>query len=127
MTSLAIYDDVEQARNFMRPYLALYIGGMGSRDKNFYNQLVTRYGYGDAAQEIQNLYLSGKQAEAMAKIPAELIDKVSLCGPKDGGEGAARGVPRGGRRHAAGDARGRHARGAPAHAARPGRDRRLKR
>ncbi len=82
MTSLAIYDDVEEAHNFMRPYLALYIGGMGSRDKNFYNQLVTRYGYGDAAQEIQNLYLSGKQAEAMAKIPAELIDKVSLCGPK---------------------------------------------
>ena len=49
MTSLAIYDDVEHARNFMRPYLALYIGGMGSREKNFYNQLVTRYGYGDAA------------------------------------------------------------------------------
>ena len=57
MTSLAIYDDVEQARNFMRPYLALYIGGMGSRDKNFYNQLVTRYGYGDAAREVQDLYL----------------------------------------------------------------------
>jgi F420-dependent oxidoreductase-like protein len=83
MTSLAIYDDVEEARNYMRPYLALYIGGMGSRDKNFYTQLVTRYGYGDAAREIQDLYLSGKQAEAMAKIPAELIDKVSLCGTKD--------------------------------------------
>ena len=83
MTSLALYDDVEEARNYMRPYLALYIGGMGSRDKNFYNQLVTRYGYGDAAREIQDLYLSGKQAEAMAKIPAELIDKVSLCGSRD--------------------------------------------
>ena len=83
MTSLAIYDDVEEARNYMRPYLALYIGGMGSREKNFYNQLVTRYGYGDAAREVQDLYLSGKQAEAMAKIPAELIDKVSLCGTKD--------------------------------------------
>jgi F420-dependent oxidoreductase-like protein len=83
MTSLAIYDDLEQAHDFMRPYLALYIGGMGSRDKNFYNQLVTRYGYGDAAREIQSLYLSGKQAEAMAKIPSELIDKVSLCGPKE--------------------------------------------
>jgi hypothetical protein len=56
---------------------------MGSRDKNFYNQLVTRYGYGDAAREIQDLYLSGKQAEAMAKIPTALIDKVSLCGPKE--------------------------------------------
>jgi F420-dependent oxidoreductase-like protein len=83
MTSLAIFDDVTEARNFMRPYLALYIGGMGSRDKNFYNQLVTRYGYGDAAREIQDLYLSGRQADAMAKIPAELIDKVSLVGPKD--------------------------------------------
>jgi F420-dependent oxidoreductase-like protein len=83
MTSVAIYDDVEQARDFMRPYLALYIGGMGSREKNFYNQLVTRYGYGDAAREIQDLYLSGKQTEAMAKIPPELIDKVSLCGPKE--------------------------------------------
>jgi F420-dependent oxidoreductase-like protein len=83
MTSLAIYDDVEQARDFIRPYLALYIGGMGSRDKNFYNQLVTRYGYGDAAREIQDLYLSGKQADAMAKIPADLIDKVSLCGPRE--------------------------------------------
>lgn len=83
MTSLAIYDDVDQARDLMRPYLALYIGGMGSREKNFYNQLVTRYGYGDAAREIQDLYLSGKQVEAMAKIPTELIDEVSLCGPKE--------------------------------------------
>ena len=82
-TSLAIYDDLEQARNFMRPYLALYIGGMGAREKNFYSKLVTRYGYGDAAAEIQDLYLSGKQTEAMAKIPDELIDKVALVGPKE--------------------------------------------
>ena len=82
-TTLAIYDDIEHARNFMRPYLALYIGGMGAREKNFYSQLVTRYGYGDAAAEIQDLYLSGKQAEAMAKIPADLIDKVALTGPKE--------------------------------------------
>jgi F420-dependent oxidoreductase-like protein len=81
--SLAIYDDVEHARNFMRPYLALYIGGMGSREKNFYTKLVTRYGYGDAAREVQDLYLSGKQAEAMAAIPSELIDQISLCGPRD--------------------------------------------
>jgi F420-dependent oxidoreductase-like protein len=83
MTSLAIYDDVEHARNFMRPLVALYVGGMGSRDKNFYNQLVTRYGYGDAAREIQDLYLSGRQSDAMAAIPAELIDQVSLCGPRE--------------------------------------------
>jgi F420-dependent oxidoreductase-like protein len=81
--SLAIYDDVEHARNFMRPYLALYIGGMGSREKNFYTKLVTRYGFGDAAREVQDLYLSGKQAEAMAAIPSELIDQISLCGPRD--------------------------------------------
>ena len=82
-TTLAIYDDIEHARNFMRPYLALYIGGMGARDKNFYSQLVTRYGYGDAAAEIQDLYLAGKQGEAMAKIPDDLIDKVALTGPKE--------------------------------------------
>jgi F420-dependent oxidoreductase-like protein len=81
--SLAIYDDVEHARNFMRPYLALYIGGMGSRERNFYSQLVTRYGYGDAAREIQELYLTGRQADAMAAIPDDLIDKVALCGPKE--------------------------------------------
>jgi F420-dependent oxidoreductase-like protein len=83
MTSMAITDDVEEARNFMRPFLALYIGGMGSRDKNFYNQLITRYGYGDAAREVQDLYLGGKQVEAMGAIPGELIDKVALCGSKD--------------------------------------------
>jgi F420-dependent oxidoreductase-like protein len=81
--TMSIYDDVEHARNFMRPYMALYVGGMGSKERNFYNQLVTRYGYGDAAQEIQELYLSGRQADAMAAIPDELIDKVSLAGPKD--------------------------------------------
>jgi F420-dependent oxidoreductase-like protein len=81
--SVGIYDDVAHARNFMRPYLALYIGGMGSRERNFYNQLVTRYGYGDAAKEVQELYLSGRQAEAMAAIPDELIDKVALTGSKE--------------------------------------------
>jgi F420-dependent oxidoreductase-like protein len=82
-TTMAIYDDIDHARNFLRPYLALYIGGMGAKEKNFYSKLVTRYGYGDAAAEIQDLYLSGKQAEAMAKIPDDLIDKVALIGPKD--------------------------------------------
>ena len=81
--SLAIYDDVAQARDFLRPYMALYIGGMGSRERNFYNQLVTRYGYGDAAKEIQELYLGGRQGDAMAAIPDELIDKVALTGPKE--------------------------------------------
>src|SRR4051812_46834945 len=58
-----ISDDLEMARNLMRPVLALYIGGMGSRDQNFYNKLVQRYGFEDAAKEIQDLYLDGKREE----------------------------------------------------------------
>ena len=76
-----ISDDRETARNLMRPVLALYIGGMGSRDQNFYNKLVQRYGFEDAAKEIQDLYLDGKREEAGAAIPDELIDMVSLCRP----------------------------------------------
>jgi hypothetical protein len=67
----------------MRPVLALYIGGMGSRKQNFYNNLVQRYGFEDAAREIQDLYLEGKKAEAGDALPPELIDTVSLCGPRD--------------------------------------------
>jgi F420-dependent oxidoreductase-like protein len=78
-----VSDDRELARNLMRPVLALYIGGMGSRKQNFYNNLVQRYGFEDAAHEIQNLYLDGKKEEAGNAIPDELIDMVSLCGPAD--------------------------------------------
>ena len=67
----------------MRPFVALYVGGMGSRDKNFYNALVRRYGFEDAAQRVQDLYLEGKRDEAAAALPEELIDTVSLCGPPD--------------------------------------------
>jgi hypothetical protein len=63
--------------------LALYVGGMGSRKKNFYNALVRRYGFEDAAQEVQDLYLDGKKDEAAAALPDELIDTVSLCGPRE--------------------------------------------
>ena len=78
-----VSDDRESARDAMRPYVALYVGGMGSRKQNFYNALVQRYGYEDAAREIQDLYLEGKKDEAAAAIPGELIDTVSLCGPAD--------------------------------------------
>jgi F420-dependent oxidoreductase-like protein len=78
-----ITDDVESARDAMRPFIALYVGGMGSRDKNFYNTLVQRYGFEDAAKQVQDLYLEGKKDEAAAALPAELIDLVSLCGPAD--------------------------------------------
>ncbi|HEY6397043.1 MAG TPA: LLM class F420-dependent oxidoreductase [Solirubrobacteraceae bacterium] len=83
MVNAYVSDDLEAARNLMRPVLALYIGGMGSRKQNFYNQLVMRYGFEDAAHEIQDLYLDGKKDEAASAIPDELIDLVSLCGPRD--------------------------------------------
>ncbi len=78
-----IDDDVEAAHDVMRHFIALYVGGMGSRDKNFYNQLVTAYGFGDAARHVQDLYLDGKKDEAAAALPGELIDAVTLCGPAD--------------------------------------------
>jgi F420-dependent oxidoreductase-like protein len=81
--NVLISDDVEAARDAMRPILALYIGGMGSREKNFYNALVQRYGFEDAAREVQDLYLDGKKEEAAAALPDELIDTVTLCGSKD--------------------------------------------
>jgi F420-dependent oxidoreductase-like protein len=81
--SVCIDDDVDKARDAMRPYLALYVGGMGSRKQNFYNALVRRYGFDEAADEVQDLYLSGKKDEAAAALPAELIDITSLCGPRD--------------------------------------------
>jgi len=75
--------DVEECANFVRPYSALYIGGMGSRDKNFYNQLATRMGYEDAAIEIQERYMAKDYAGAAAAVPLEFIDAVSLIGPPD--------------------------------------------
>jgi F420-dependent oxidoreductase-like protein len=78
-----ISDDVDAARDAMRPFIALYVGGMGSREKNFYNALVQRYGFEQEAREVQDLYLEGKREEAMARLSDELIDKVSLCGPKE--------------------------------------------
>jgi alkanesulfonate monooxygenase SsuD/methylene tetrahydromethanopterin reductase-like flavin-dependent oxidoreductase (luciferase family) len=63
--------------------LALYIGGMGARGKNFYNELACRYGYEAAAKKIQDLYLDGKKGEAIAAVPDELADEISLCGSKE--------------------------------------------
>jgi F420-dependent oxidoreductase-like protein len=78
-----IADDRAAARDAMRPFLALYVGGMGSRERNFYNQLVQRYGFEDDARRVQDLYLEGRKDEAAAALPGELIDAVSLCGPAD--------------------------------------------
>ena len=74
-------DDVDACRKRVKPYLALYIGGMGARGKNFYNDLAVRYVYGDAAAQIQDLYLDGKRIAAAAAVPDALVDDVALCGP----------------------------------------------
>ena len=76
-------DDVEQCMMPVRGMMALYIGGMGARDKNFYNDYCKRLGYPDAAVKIQDLYLSGRKDEAMAAVPAELIDACALVGPAE--------------------------------------------
>ena len=76
-----VNDDVDRSRDVMRSLIALYVGGMGSRGSNFYNNLVQRYGFEDAAREVQELYLAGKREEAMAALPDDLIDLVTLNGP----------------------------------------------
>ena len=78
-----VTDDLKAARDAMRPFIALYVGGMGSRKQNFYNNLVCRYGFEQQAKAIQDYYLEGKREEAMAAIPEALIDQVSLCGPME--------------------------------------------
>jgi F420-dependent oxidoreductase-like protein len=78
-----VSDDLDTGRDLMRPVLALYIGGMGSRKQNFYNRIMQRYGFVDEAKAIQDLYLDGKKDEAAAAIPTALIDMVTLAGPRD--------------------------------------------
>ncbi len=80
---VAAGDDVASCRDLLRPQLALYIGGMGSRDSNFYNDLAVRYGYAQQAATIQDAYLAGRRDEAIAAVPDTLIDEVALVGPID--------------------------------------------
>jgi alkanesulfonate monooxygenase SsuD/methylene tetrahydromethanopterin reductase-like flavin-dependent oxidoreductase (luciferase family) len=77
---LAIGDGLEGLRELARPQLALYIGGMGAREKNFYNDLARLYGYEQEALEIQDLYLSGQKKAAEAAVPSSLLDDLSLIG-----------------------------------------------
>lgn len=79
---LAIGDDVDDRLGWVKPQLALYIGGMGARGRNFYHNLATRYGFGEVADRIQDLYLAGDKAEAIAAVPDELVRSVSLVGPR---------------------------------------------
>jgi F420-dependent oxidoreductase-like protein len=81
--TVALNDDLDAAINALRPFLALYIGGMGAKGKNFYHDYAGRLGYGDVATRIQDLYLDGKKEEAAALIPAEFVDEVALVGPRD--------------------------------------------
>jgi len=80
--SLAIGDNVEERLEWAKPELALYIGGMGAKGKNFYHNVATKYGFGEAADRIQDLYLSGRKAEAIAAVPDELVRNISLIGPR---------------------------------------------
>ncbi len=81
--TVIVGDDVDKCLEFVKPMLALYIGGMGARGKNYYNDLACRYGFEDAAKKIQDLYLDGKKREATALVPNELADETSLVGPKE--------------------------------------------
>jgi F420-dependent oxidoreductase-like protein len=78
-----VSDDLASARDAMRAYYALYVGGMGARGKNFYNDLVSSYGFEAEAKKIQDLFLDGKQRDAAAAVPDALIDEMTLVGPPD--------------------------------------------
>jgi F420-dependent oxidoreductase-like protein len=79
---MVIGDDLQAAADPIRAYCSLYVGGMGSKDVNFYNQLATRMGYGEAAEEIQARYMSRDYAAAAAAVPFEFIDSTALIGPQ---------------------------------------------
>ncbi|OBK29952.1 LLM class F420-dependent oxidoreductase [Mycobacterium asiaticum] len=81
-TSLALGDDVDDRFAWIKPQLALYIGGMGAKGRNFYHDLATRYGFGEVADRIQELYLAGRKREAIEALPDELVRGVSLIGPR---------------------------------------------
>ena len=80
---MSLGDDIDKCRMRIKHGLALYVGGMGAREKNFYNDYTRRLGYEDAAKKIQDLYLSGKKEEAAAAVPDRYVDETSLVGPAD--------------------------------------------
>jgi len=83
MVPVVVGDDVDACRASVKPRLALYVGGMGARGRNFYNDIACRYGYEAAAERIQDLYLSGRKDEATGAVPDALVDEVALCGPRE--------------------------------------------
>jgi hypothetical protein len=74
-------DNVQECADMIRPFLALYAGGMGAKGANFHYEVFERMGYGDVADKVQNLYLEGKKQEAAASIPLEMVEDVALVGP----------------------------------------------
>ena len=83
MVAVVVGEDVDACRANVKARLALYVGGMGARGRNFYNDLTCRYGYEEAAKKVQDLYLAGRKAEAEAAVPDSLVDEVALCGPRE--------------------------------------------
>jgi F420-dependent oxidoreductase-like protein len=83
MVSVVVGDDIAACRAAVKPRIALYVGGMGARGRNFYNDIAQRYGYEDAARRIQDAYLAGRKDEATAAVPDALVDEVALCGPRE--------------------------------------------
>lgn len=81
--TVVLGDDTAACRNLIKPHLALYVGGMGAKGKNFYADLCRRYGYGEAADTIQQHFLAGNREEAAAAVPDALVDEVALCGPRE--------------------------------------------
>jgi Luciferase-like monooxygenase len=79
---LAVGDDAAGMRDLARPMLALYVGGMGARGRNFYNDLARRFGYEAEAEKIQDLYLDGRKDEAAAAVPPGLLEAATICGPE---------------------------------------------
>src|SRR5213594_979287 len=83
MVAVVVGDDVAACRASVKARLALYVGGMGARGRNFYNDIACRYGYEEAAKKVQDLYLAGRKAEAEAAVPDAFADEVALCGPRE--------------------------------------------
>ena len=83
MVPVVIGADAGACRAVVKPRIALYVGGMGARGRNFYNDIARRYGYDAAAKTIQDLYLAGKKSDAEAAVPDDLVDEVALCGPRE--------------------------------------------
>ncbi len=83
MTHVQVTDDVQSALDRMKPGIALYVGGMGHKSKNFHNEMMVRRGFADAAARIQELYLAKRKDEAIAAVPDEFVDQGALVGPAD--------------------------------------------